>query len=112
MGVDLDWIDTQENESDAILECLEAAIGEKKFKIYCQRNKNDEKRNQYYLNESPENCLAEEEPFGIEVTSTKKSLKEEVVVKEEPLEDEEKDEVLPSTTIAQDDEWTDDWDED
>ena len=56
--------------------------------------------------------MAEEEPFGIEVTSTKKSLKEEVVVKEEPLEDEEKDEVLPSTTIAQDDEWTDDWDED
>lgn len=117
MGVDLDWIDTQENESDAILECLEAAIGEKKFKIYCQRNKNDEKRNQYYLNESPENCLSEEEPFGVEVTSTKKAPKKEAPVKEEapkkeaPLEDEEKDEVKPSTA-ADDQEWEDNWDED
>lgn len=125
MGAELDYFDpeadpslTKDGDTDwatiygRICEALEAAIGTKGFVVYCMRKKDDEKKNQYYLNDSPEiqGCLADEDDFGINEYKAPKKSKGKKKSKPEPEPEEtEEEDTAPAET---DDDEFEDWDED
>jgi hypothetical protein len=113
LGVSMDWIDAQEDQTDAILQCLEAADGTKPITVFCKRSEKDEKRNNYYINEAPR--VLNDEEFGVDGYTPEGVIDAEVVEEKKPKKKkkskpEPEPEPEPEAAAAEED-WEDDWED-